>query len=129
MNSHVSINRYDLEINSRRRVSFNLILIYLSANLTAQIRITEWPWVTKKSDKLYTNSKTHNDDDNNNNSIKFNYLLFMCRVNSFKATYSVDTSNYIMDKHNIKSETNYRQGLEKNTLMQKSKQINKGRWR
>jgi hypothetical protein len=26
--------------------------------------------------------------------------------------HSVITSNYIMDKHNIKSETNYRQALE-----------------
>jgi hypothetical protein len=30
----------------------------------------------------------------------------------------VDTSNYIMDKHYIKSKTNYRQALEENTLMQ-----------
>jgi hypothetical protein len=29
-----------------------------------------------------------------------------------------------MDKHNIKSNTNYRQALEKNTLMQKSKHTN-----
>jgi hypothetical protein len=33
---------------------------------------------------------------------------------------SVDTGNHIMDKHNIKS--NYRQALEENTLMRKSKQ-------
>jgi hypothetical protein len=26
--------------------------------------------------------------------------------------HKVDTSNYIMDKHNIKSKTNYRQALE-----------------
>jgi hypothetical protein len=26
--------------------------------------------------------------------------------------HSADTSNYIMDKHNIKSKTNYRQALE-----------------
>jgi hypothetical protein len=26
--------------------------------------------------------------------------------------HSVDTSNYIMDNHNIKSKTNYRQALE-----------------
>jgi hypothetical protein len=26
--------------------------------------------------------------------------------------HSVDTSNYIMDKHNIKSKTNYKQALE-----------------
>jgi hypothetical protein len=34
--------------------------------------------------------------------------------------HSVDTGNYITDKHNIKSKTNYRQALEKeNTLIQK----------
>jgi hypothetical protein len=30
--------------------------------------------------------------------------------------HSVDTGNYIMDNHNIKSKTNYRQALEENTL-------------
>jgi predicted nucleic acid-binding protein len=30
----------------------------------------------------------------------------------------VDTSNYIMDKHYIKSKTNYRQAPEENTIMQ-----------
>jgi hypothetical protein len=38
----------------------------------------------------------------------------MFRVNSYKANYrqlSVNTSNYIMDKHNIKSKINYRQAL------------------
>jgi hypothetical protein len=39
--------------------------------------------------------------------------------------YSVDIANHIMDKHNIKSKTNYRQALEENTLMRKSKQTNK----
>jgi hypothetical protein len=29
-----------------------------------------------------------------------------------------------MDKHNIKAKTNYRQALEENTLIQKSKQTN-----
>jgi hypothetical protein len=38
--------------------------------------------------------------------------------------HSVDTSNYIMDKHNIKSQANYTQALEENTLLQKSKQTN-----
>jgi hypothetical protein len=39
--------------------------------------------------------------------------------------HSVDTGNYIMEQYNIKSKTNYGQALEKNTLMQKSKQTNK----
>jgi hypothetical protein len=33
--------------------------------------------------------------------------------------HSGGTSNYIMDKHNIKSKTNYSQTLEENTLIQK----------
>jgi hypothetical protein len=36
--------------------------------------------------------------------------------------YSVDTSNYIMGKHNIKSKTNYRQALEKKRVNAESKQ-------
>jgi hypothetical protein len=39
----------------------------------------------------------------------------MFQVNSYKANYRqhcVNTSNYIMDKPNIKSKTNYRQVLE-----------------
>jgi hypothetical protein len=39
----------------------------------------------------------------------------MCRVHlqgQLQTEHSVDTSNYIMDKHNINSKTNYRQVLE-----------------
>jgi hypothetical protein len=42
----------------------------------------------------------------------------MCPVNIYKANYrqhSVDIGNYLMGKHNIQSETNYRQALEENT--------------
>jgi hypothetical protein len=39
--------------------------------------------------------------------------------------HSVDTDNYIMDRHNIKSKTNYSNHWRKNTLMQRSKQTNK----
>jgi hypothetical protein len=40
--------------------------------------------------------------------------------------HSVDTGNYMMDKHNIKSKINYRKLLEENTLMEKvNKQTNK----
>jgi hypothetical protein len=52
----------------------------------------------------------------NNNLFLF---LFMYRVNSYKANYrqhSVDTSNYIMDKHNLKSMSNYRQVLEEKQI-------------
>jgi hypothetical protein len=40
--------------------------------------------------------------------IQLNSLLFMCRVNSYKANYrrhSVDISNYIMEQYNINSKT------------------------
>jgi hypothetical protein len=43
----------------------------------------------------------------------------MCQVSSYKANYrqrSVDTGNYIMEKHNIKSKTNYRQSLEEKLI-------------
>jgi hypothetical protein len=39
--------------------------------------------------------------------------------------HSVDASNYIMDKHNIKPRINYRKLLEENTLMERCKQTNK----
>jgi hypothetical protein len=51
----------------------------------------------------------------------------MCRFNSYKANYRhstvyIDTGNYIMDKHNIKSRTNYTQALEeKSHYYRKSK--------
>jgi hypothetical protein len=51
----------------------------------------------------------------------------MCRVNGYKANYRqhhVDTSNYIMDKHNIESKTNYRQALEGKRINTESKQTN-----
>jgi ABC-type antimicrobial peptide transport system permease subunit len=41
--------------------------------------------------------------------------------------HSVDTSNYIMVKQNIKSKTNYRQALKEKHIMQKSEQTNKQR--
>jgi hypothetical protein len=53
------------------------------------------------------------------NSISFSNLTAQGQL---QTEHSVDTSNYIMDKHNIKSKTNYRQALEENTLMQRSKQ-------
>jgi hypothetical protein len=42
-----------------------------------------------------------------------------------QAQHSVDTSNYITEQCNIKSKANYRQAMEKNTLIQKSKHTNK----
>jgi hypothetical protein len=34
-----------------------------------------------------------------------------------------------MEKHNIKAKTNYKQAMEENTIMQKSKQTNRQRKR
>jgi hypothetical protein len=48
-------------------------------------------------------------NDNNNNSIEFNSLLFMCRVNRHRANYrqhSTDIHNYIMDTHNNNNNNN-----------------------
>jgi hypothetical protein len=39
------------------------------------------------------------------NSIQFNSILYMCRVGQLQTRRSVDTGTYIMDKHNIKSNT------------------------
>jgi hypothetical protein len=53
-------------------------------------------------------------NNNNNNSIKF-FIIYVpsqqlqCQL---QTQHSVDTSNYIMGTHNIKSKTNYRQALE-----------------
>jgi hypothetical protein len=61
-----------------------------------------------------------------NNSVQF-FIIYVPSQQpqgQLQTQHSVDTSNYIMDKHNIKSKTNYRQVLEENTLMQKSKQTN-----
>jgi hypothetical protein len=64
----------------------------------------------------------------NDNSIKF-FIIYVPSQQlqgQLQTQHSVDTSNYIMDKHDIKSKTNYRQVLEENTLMQRSKkQTNK----
>jgi hypothetical protein len=42
--------------------------------------------------------------------------------------YRVDTSNYIKDKHNIKSKSNYGQALEENTLMQTQHRVDTGNY-
>jgi hypothetical protein len=67
-------------------------------------------------------------------------MIMMIQLNSFQffiiyvpsqqlkgqlqTQHSVHTSNYIVEQYNIKSKTNYRQALEKNTLMQKRTQTN-----
>jgi hypothetical protein len=57
------------------------------------------------------------DDDNNNNSIQF-FIIYAPSQQpqgQLQTQHSVDTGNYIKDKHNIKSKKNYRQALEEET--------------
>jgi hypothetical protein len=54
---------------------------------------------------------------NTNNSIQF-FIIYVPSQQpqgQLQTEHSVDTNNYIMDKHNIKSKTNYRQALEEET--------------
>jgi hypothetical protein len=61
------------------------------------------------------------------NSIQFIiiYVPSQQPQDQLQTQHSIDTSNHIMDKHNIKSKTNYSKYWRKNALMQKSKQANK----
>jgi cytidine deaminase len=49
---------------------------------------------------------------NNNNSIPYYLCAESTAIGHLQTQHSVGTSNYIMDKHNIKSKTNYRQAME-----------------
>jgi hypothetical protein len=55
-------------------------------------------------------------NNNNNNLIQFNSLLFYVPSQQprgqLQTEHSVETGNYIMDNHNMKTKTNYRQVLE-----------------
>jgi hypothetical protein len=62
------------------------------------------------------------DDDDGGNNISFK--LFILYIPSQQTHHTVDTGNYSMDKHNIKSKINYRQGLEKEHI-NTEKQTNK----
>jgi hypothetical protein len=56
----------------------------------------------------------HLHNNNNNNSIQF-FIIFAPSQQvqgQLKTQHSIDTSNYTMDKHSIKSKTYYRQVLE-----------------
>jgi hypothetical protein len=63
----------------------------------------------------------------NTNSVQF-FIIYVPSQQpqgQLQTELRVHTSNYIMNKHYIKSETNYKQALEENTIMQRSKQTNK----
>jgi hypothetical protein len=50
-----------------------------------------------------------------NNSILTIYVPSQQLQGQLQTQHSGDTSNYIMDRHNIKSKTNHRQALEEKT--------------
>jgi hypothetical protein len=90
-------------------VQFNSVLIYLRATLTVQRPITKREGA-KKRNKIqtkYKNKVTYNLNNNNNNSIQFFIICVPSQQpqGQLQAQHSVDTDNYIMDKHNIKSKT------------------------
>jgi hypothetical protein len=54
----------------------------------------------------------------NNNSIQF-FIIYVPSQqlqDQLQTEHSVDTGNYIMDKHNMKSKTNYRQAVKEITI-------------
>jgi hypothetical protein len=73
--------------------------------------------------KIYENN--YNNNNNNKIQVFIIYVLSQELQGQLQTQHSVDTGNYIVDKHNIKSKTNYRQALEENTLMLKTKQTKK----
>jgi hypothetical protein len=80
---------------------------YRQNSLDAGIYIIDkhkYPYLQQIKIVLYTRS-----------SIKFYSILCMCRVGQLQIRCSVYTGNYIMDKHNIKWKTNYRQAVEEIT--------------
>jgi hypothetical protein len=63
-------------------------------------------------------NKSNNNDDNNNNSIKF-FIIYVPSQQlqgQLQTQHSVYTGNYIMDKHNIKSKTYYKNVITKNYI-------------
>jgi hypothetical protein len=50
------------------------------------------------------------------NSILYIYVPSQQLQEQLQAQYRVDKSNYIVDHHNIKSKSNYRQALEENHI-------------
>jgi hypothetical protein len=64
--------------------------------------------------------------------IQFFFIIYVSSQllqGQFQAQNSVDTGNYIMDKHNIKSKTNYRQALEEQHINTESKQTKQTKMR
>jgi hypothetical protein len=71
--------------------------------------------------------KDDDDDDDDDDSIKF-FIIYVPSQQlhgQLQTQRSVDTGNYIMEKHNIKPKINYRKLLEEKHINGESKQINK----
>jgi hypothetical protein len=75
-------------------------------------------WILQRS-RLCTHWKAETPEEipyeHNNNSIQFFIIYVKSRQlqDQLQTQHSVDTSNYIIELYNIKSQTNYRQALEK----------------
>jgi hypothetical protein len=59
-----------------------------------------------------------NSYNSNNNFNSIIYVPSQQPQGQLQTEHRLDTSNYIMDKHYIKSKINYRQALEENTSKQ-----------
>jgi hypothetical protein len=70
---------------------------------------------TKKEDNDY-------DDDDDSDQLFIIYVPSQQPQGQLQTQHSVDTGNYIIDKHNINSKTNNRQALEKKHINKESKQ-------
>jgi hypothetical protein len=59
--------------------------------------------------------KEHYNDEYNSIQFFIIYVPSQQLQSQLQTQHSVDTSNYIMDRHNIKSKTNYKQALDEKT--------------
>jgi hypothetical protein len=76
--------------NTAHSVGFVTIIVTLTITVARSSIVMEGKTSLNRDLNRATAGPT-NDDDNNINSIQFNSLLFMCRVNSYKANYRHST--------------------------------------
>jgi hypothetical protein len=73
-------------------------------------------------------TNTNNNNNNNNNKSVKIFIIYVPSQQlqgQWRTQHSLDAHNYIKDKHNIKTTTNYRKAMEEeNTLIEKNKQTN-----
>jgi thioredoxin reductase len=75
-----------------------------------------WSKLAERQSVSFSNNNNNNNNNNNLIAIQF-FIIYVPSQQTqgqLQTQHTVDTSNYIMDKHNIKSKTNYeyRQALE-----------------